>query len=120
MNISWGFLRETEVDAVNSGVDADTGLNRTGLDTYLHKIFPGEDWVHDKQIKSKDGKSIIYDNTVLRIRPDYRCEALKLIVEFDGIHHFTNPDVIYRDIRNTYIYMSIWGIKWCGFRILYN
>jgi len=47
----WGYLRETQADALKAGVDPDTGLTRTGLDEYLSVIYPNEDdWVHDKPI----------------------------------------------------------------------
>lgn len=107
MNTKWGFLRETETKAIESGVDADTGLCRTGLDTYLHKIFPGTEWVHDQMIKDTDGNLLIVNGSLLRTRPDYRCDDLMLIVEFDGIPHYTNPDVIYKDERNTKIYQQL-------------
>ena len=60
MENKWGFLREDEVKAKEAGADADTGLNRTGLDTYLNIIFPGKNWIHDKTIKDAQGKSIIH------------------------------------------------------------
>ena len=107
MNTNWGFLRETEIKAIESGIDSDTKLHRTGLDTYLHKIFPDKEWIHDQQIKDSEGKSLIVNGSALKIRPDYRCEELKLIVEFDGVHHYTNPDVIYKDERNTRIYEQL-------------
>lgn len=31
----WGFLRETDAKAQIAGIDKDTGLKRTGLETYL-------------------------------------------------------------------------------------
>ena len=41
------------------------------------------------------------DGKKLGTRPDYRSESLKLIVEFDGLPHYTNPDVILKDQQNT-------------------
>lgn len=94
----WGFLRETAVKAKAAGIDRDTGLHRTGLDEYLHVIFPEvSDWIHDKALGQKNG--ITY-----RTRPDYRSETLKLIVEFDGLQHYTKPDVIERDDVTTKTY----------------
>lgn len=103
----YGFLRETKYEAIKAGKDADTGLNRTGLDEYLEAIFPGKVWIHDKVITGSDGKCIRIADKPLRIRPDYRCEELKLIVEYDGIPHYTKPDVILRDRRNTIIYENL-------------
>lgn len=94
----WGFLRETKEEANRSGYDLDTGLKRTGLDEYLSVIFPDtHDWVHDSPIEGIKSKR----------RPDYRSESLKLIVEFDGIQHYTMPFNIERDIENTMFYEEL-------------
>ena len=90
MKKKWGFLRETKELAQKAGIDKDTGLHRNGLDEYLNVIFPHvNDWIHDKSI-DLDGK---------KYRPDYRSETLKLIVEFDGLPHYTNPQNILNDIE---------------------
>lgn len=107
MNKQYGFLRETKEAAEKAGIDIDTGLIRTGLDEYLSAIYPGVDWIHDKIIKDSEGNSIYVDGKVLRNRPDYRSEELKLIVEFDGIPHYTKPDIIIRDINSTEIYEQL-------------
>lgn len=100
MNIKWGFLRETSTLAKKAGIDKDTGLHRTGLEDYLNIIFPNnEDWIHDKALGFMNG--ILY-----KCRPDYRSEKLKLIIEFDGLQHYTKPDIIEKDIRTTNLYMS--------------
>ena len=93
----WGFLREHSSDA--SGKDPLTDLHRTGLDEYLSVIFPNtHDWIHDKAFGiHKDGKKY-------NIRPDYRSDSLKMIVEFDGLPHYTNPQNIIKDKKNTSIY----------------
>lgn len=99
----WGFLRETSADAVKAGIDKDTGLCRTGLEDYLAVIFPNipnSYWVHDEPL----GK---INNVYYRIRPDYRCEELKLIIEFDGLQHYQMPDRIINDRKNTQIYESL-------------
>jgi hypothetical protein len=97
---TWGFLRETTELAIKAGIDKDTKLNRTGLDEYLKVIFPKvKDWIHDKSIGEINGEKY-------RIRPDYRSEKLKMIIEFDGLQHYTKPDVIEKDIRNTKLYES--------------
>lgn len=93
----YGFLRETSELAIKAGIDQKTGLPRTGLNEYLKIIFPNTtDWIHDKSI-GIEGK---------RIRPDYRSESLKLIVEFDGLPHYQNPDIIINDKKNTEFYES--------------
>ncbi|WP_270777411.1 DUF559 domain-containing protein [Segatella buccae] len=95
----WGFLRETEEMAKKDGIDADTGVHRTGLEVYLEAIFPGKAWIHDKAFGMHGGKAY-------RIRPDYRCDELKLIVEFDGLPHYKDPKVIVKDADNQSAYES--------------
>ncbi|HBX63200.1 MULTISPECIES: DUF559 domain-containing protein [unclassified Empedobacter] len=101
-NNKWGFLRETSESAKKSGIDKDTGLHRTGLEVYLKTIFPEiDDWIHNKTIgqNNSEGKNILS-------RPDYRSEKLKLIIEFDGLLHYTKPETIEKDEVNTKIYES--------------
>ena len=98
----WGFLRETTEAAIKAGVDRGTGLHRTGLNEYLKVIFPDiDDWVHDKAL------GLTVNNIVCRKRPDYRSEKLKMIVEFDGIQHYTMPDRIKNDVLSTKFYESL-------------
>lgn len=97
---NWGFLRETNLLAKKAGIDKDTGLHRTGLDDYLKIIFPEiDDWIHDKTLGMVNGK-------MYRSRPDYRSETLKMIVEFDGLQHYTKPDIIEKDLKTTELYES--------------
>ena len=97
MDEKWGFLREHSSKA--NGKDPLTGLHRTGLDEYLSVIFPNtNDWIHDKAFGiHKDGENH-------KIRPDYRSDGLKLIVEFDGLPHYQDPAVIIKDDKNTEMY----------------
>lgn len=98
-NNRWGFLRETKELAEKAGIDKDTGLHRTGMEDYLAVIFPeiqASEWIHDK----------IIDGLGRRIRPDYRCERLKLIIEFDGLQHYQKPERIKADIENQKLYES--------------
>lgn len=90
----WGVIRETAKDAEKAGLDKDTGLCRTGLEEYLAVIFPGKKWVHDKSCMVKNKKGHL-------IRPDYHCEELKLIIEFDGTLHYKNENQIKDDEYNT-------------------
>lgn len=98
MKNKWGFLRETNELAKKAGIDKDTGLHRTGLEIYLKTIFPNtNDWIHDKAIGEFNGEKY-------RKRPDYRSESLKLIIEFDGLQHYTKPDIIEKDKLNSELY----------------
>lgn len=95
----WGFLRETKEKATAAGIDKDTGIKRTGLDEYLAVIFPDvNDWVHDKVFDD------LFEGEKTRKRPDYISKRIKLIVEFDGLQHYTNPDKIILDEENTSFY----------------
>lgn len=99
--VKYGFLRETSELAQKSGRDRETGIHRTGLDEYLRIIFPDvDDWMHDKAIGFING-------AYCRKRPDYRSESLKLIVEFDGLQHYTSPSNILRDKENTSFYSEL-------------
>ena len=94
---NWGYLRESKKAADKAGIDSKTGLHRTGLEEYLAVIFPeipADEWVHDKCVPGLKRK----------IRPDYRCERLKLIVEFDGLPHYKNPNTIKKDEEKDKIY----------------
>ena len=94
----WGFLRETIESANKAGIDKDTGLHRTGLEQYLKVIFPNiNDWVHNKSCSEWNRK----------VRPDYRSENLKLIIEFDGLQHYNNIGKIIDDIEKTEYYKKL-------------
>lgn len=99
----FGFLRENKEKALKAGIDTETGLCRTGLDEYLNVIFPNiNDWVHGKQIPKE-----LCSGVITKRRPDYRSEKLKLIIEFDGLQHYTNPDVILSDKIGTELYQTL-------------
>lgn len=100
--LQWGYLREDAEKAKKAGIDKNTGLPRTSLKEYLDVIFPKvKDWVHDQPIAQ------VLDGKKLRIRPDYRSDRLKMVVEFDGTQHYEKPDVIRRDLGNTEAYRRL-------------
>lgn len=100
--LQWGYLREDAEKAKKAGIDKNTGLPRTSLKEYLDVIFPKvKDWVHDQPIAQ------VLDGKKLRIRPDYRSDRLKMVVEFDGTQHYEKPDVIRRDLWNTEAYRRL-------------
>jgi len=97
-NEKWGFLRENIDSAKKAGIDKDTGLHRTGLELYLKVIFPNiDDWILNKSCKEWEKK----------VRPDYRSESLKLIIEFDGLQHYNNIEKIIDDIEKTKYYEKL-------------
>lgn len=102
----YGFLRETEAQAVKAGIEPLSGLCRTGLDTYLSAIYPGYEFVHDKMV------SVVYEKYKRRIRPDYRNDDLMLVIEFDGLPHYKDPVRILEDEERCEIYQS------CGYKVV--
>lgn len=101
-NNKWGFLRETKEKAKKAGIDPDTGLHRNGLDEYLEVIFPDtNDWIHDKMIDD------LPNGITSKRRPDYRSKSLNLIVEFDGLQHYTDPDKILNDAEAIKFYEGL-------------
>lgn len=67
----------------------NTYLDEYLLEKYLLLLFPNTEIVHNKAVPSYKFKN----------RPDFRIEQSKLIVEFDGYHHYTKHDVILKDER---------------------
>lgn len=101
MEKTWGFLRETRAMAVADTAKYPNDLCRTGLEDYLEVIFPDvHDWIHDKQLGEVNGK-------VIRKRPDYRSETLKMIIEFDGVPHYKDPAKIIDDKKTTKMYEKL-------------
>lgn len=104
----WGFLRETSKKAEEAGIDKDTDLCRTGLNEYLKAIFPDtSDWIHDQIV---DG--LVVDGKQCRLRPDYRSVSLNLIIEFNGLPHYQNPDIILKDTSKFSLYTNF------GYRVV--
>lgn len=94
----WGYLRETEGKALKAKINPVNGMHRTGLDTYLKVIFPNtKDWIHDKRVP----------NCIKNTRPDYRSESLMLIIEFNGLNHYTKPNIILKDIEKEKMYKDM-------------
>lgn len=88
----FGFLRESQSKVTN--------LAQTGLDIYLKELFPKiDDWEHNKVLPRNISKELI--------RPDYRSETLKMVIEFDGIQHYRDYNIILKDNRNTLYYQSL-------------
>lgn len=67
-------------------------LTEESLGTLLYQLFPNEEFIHDK----------IVPNSECRTRPDYRCDNLMLIVEFDGDQHYKSVKKIKNEeFKNT-------------------
>lgn len=72
-------------------------LTEENLSEVLKKIFPAEIFIHDKVVPNSNTKT----------RPDYRCERLKLIIEFDGDQHYRNVKKIRNEIKKDQIYHKL-------------
>ena len=75
-------------------------LTEKSLGEALSFIFPNQIFIHNKKVP----------NSGINNRPDYRCEGLKLIVEFDGYMHYTDSRTQTRDINKISIY-ELMGYK---------
>lgn len=94
--IKSAYLRENQAQ-VEKAKNEYPESDYIGLGDYLTLLFPGKEWIHNKAFGKRDGKSFL-------IRPDYLCEEDKLIVEFDGLQHYTDLEQIKKDFENQAIY----------------
>lgn len=78
---------KTKATLQQGNFDTTSWLNEEKLGEALEIIFPDETFVHDKAVP----------NSGTRKRPDFRCDNLKLIVEFDGTQHYTDVKWCYDD-----------------------
>ena len=77
--------------------DKTSWLNEEKLGKALEIIYPNEIFVRNKAVpKSK-----------IRKRPDFRCDNLKMIVEFDGYQHYTKVKEYYNDNEKDAAYIKI-------------
>jgi hypothetical protein len=77
-------------------------LDETKLGQALVGIFPDYEFIHDRAVPGAG----------ISNRPDYRCEELKLIVEFDGYQHYCQIDTIFKDRLKDEAYTAM------GYRIV--
>lgn len=77
-------------------------LDEIKLGQCLAEIFPDYKFIHDKTVPGAG----------ISNRPDYRCEELKLIVEFDGYQHYCQIDTIFKDRLKDEAYTSM------GYRVV--
>jgi len=54
-------------------------LTEEKLGLFLTKLYPNNNFIHNKKVP----------NSNILNRPDFRCDELMIIVEFDGYQHFT-------------------------------
>lgn len=106
----WGFLRETQKQVEKAAKIAEKAQKEvcyTCFDEYRKVIFPElseDEWKHNKRFYDKGKRTFVC--------ADFCCEKLKLVIEIDGVQHYTNPDVIVRDIEKDQKYKNL------GYRIV--
>lgn len=103
-HIKGTYIRETR-EMAEKAAKQNPESNFIGLDDYLLFLYPDKTWIHDKPFGKRGGQSY-------RIRPDFLCEEEKLIIEFDGLQHYTNPMNIRKDRENQAVYESF------GFKVI--
>lgn len=71
-------------------------LTQENLLRYLQLVYPEvNDWIIDKPFSKE-----------IKLRPDYRSDTLKIIVEFDGFQHYTNASNIIKDINRDKLFLE--------------
>jgi very-short-patch-repair endonuclease len=75
-------------------------LTEESLAQELRHLYPGEQFIRDKTVPGSG----------IRKRPDYRCDNLKLIVEYDGPRHYRQAYRIKQDLRKRDCYEKM-GFK---------
>ena len=75
----------------------DGYLTEEKLGAVLALLFPDKLWIRDQAIP----------NSGCTWRPDYRCDELKLIVEFDGFQHYTKTKQIVKDYRKDHVFNNL-------------
>lgn len=75
----------------------ETYINEALLGKFLHDAFP--------EVTFARNKSVPHSN--IKCRPDYRCDSLMLIVEFDGYRHYCDTNTILRDNYKDVVYSKL-------------
>lgn len=90
LTCKWKYLRETNAKYF------DISRN-TSLCDYLSAIFPHSDFVYNTSVPKEIIQCRNSNAKYRRYRPDARCENLNLIVEFDGVNHYQDTEVVLAD-----------------------
>jgi len=67
------------------------------LEQRLKETYPNYEFIRDK----------IVPNSGIKNRPDFRNDELKLIYEFDGYSHYSDPKVILSDYKKYEVYKNM-------------
>jgi hypothetical protein len=79
----------------------DNHLTEKSLGEILNIIFPTKTFIHNKYFTFDDD---------FKCRPDYRCNELNLVIEFNGYMHYNNAITQNRDKKKLHHLTSI-GFK---------
>jgi len=90
------------VDSPRTPVDIKPYLTEYSLTCWCIKSLRGDDLKYNRKVKSLP----------LPFRPDVSIESEKIVIEYDGHHHYQNPAVILGDIERDAAYASF------GFRTI--
>jgi very-short-patch-repair endonuclease len=110
MSYSKYICNDLHLDYYEDGL-REFGNTQNCLNICLEKLFPNNVFIHDKFIKHNN--KYIINEYKQKIRPDYICEELKMIIEFDGYKHYTDPYIICKDIANDKI------LKQYGYNVIH-
>lgn len=96
-SIKWKYLRETDNKYF------DPRMN-TSLKDYLEVIFPCNTFEYNISLKKDELPS---DVEYKRYKCDALCRDLKLVVEFDGLNHYTDSHAVLNDVKRDLWFESI-------------
>lgn len=85
-------------DIVNLTYGGSMYLTEQRLGEIIKNVLGSYTFEHDK---------IVPNSSLRRMRPDYRCEDLKLILEFNGYSHYCNPIQILNDYKKAEEYKRL-------------
>ena len=81
-----GKVQDKYLESLNKG--NEIWLCERNLEKILNQVFPNYEIIKNRRFNLSDKSYIV---------PDYLIEDKKLIIEFQGYQHFTNPEVVYKD-----------------------
>lgn len=102
----WGYIRETPELVKKAYKDnPDSIVGYTCMTVYISEIFPDvDDWIQGKCPKDLKGKCLC------RYKPDFYSPTLNLIIEIDGLPHYSDPENVLNDKKKDEVYTSL-GFK---------
>lgn len=77
----------------------------------LQRLYPNREWIYNEYLR--DDAGILMNTRVnKRVRPDFVCKDLKIIIEIDGAggryaRHFCDPEQCEKDIEKAELYKRL-------------